>query len=128
MSSVPVIGRSRAATTKQAKSVAITVSVDGSGTIQCSPDPVPVRNGPHRLVFALAPGVSDYVFVEQGAIVVEDGGADFPYPSRTKPGGKVATLHDCNGDAGDYKYSVFLRQLSTGKVVELDPTIQNEPE
>ena len=60
--------------------------------------------------------------------MVSNPGRDFPRPSVTSACGTKATLHDRNLDRREYKYSVFLKQLSTGRIVFVDPTIRNDPQ
>jgi len=107
-----------------AQVVSVTVRVSG-GNVVCSPDPVNVRAHDTTLVFKLAaPG---YRFRDTHAIVVSDGGTEFPTPSQTGPGGLSATLADCCDCKGRFKYSVYLVDPS-GKPVMVDPEINNDPD
>ena len=103
----------------------IDVTVESSGCIVCSPDPVRVRTTDTVLSFKLrTPG---FAFRDQNAIVVANPGPDFPNPSRTvKP--TRATLVDLDKENASYSYSVYVVDQSTGKVITGDPTIENVPE
>lgn len=119
MSNAPVVDRLRVATAQ------VTVTVQPDETIVCSPDPIDVGPGQDVLEFRLAtPG---YVFRDRQAIVVTNPGRDFPMPSVTSPCGTVATLRDRDLDSRQYKYSVFLKQVATGRIISVDPTIRNDP-
>lgn len=102
----------------------VTVTVDGSGNPACSPDPVNAKGGNVKLHFDLAtPG---YAFADTDAVVVSSPGTQFPHPSHTHAGGTKATLLNRNSERGDFKYTVRLKELSSGRLIELDPTIKNE--
>lgn len=121
MPSVPVIDRPGADIAAE-----VTVTVQDGETIVCSPDPISVKPGQGAVEFRLAtPG---YVFRQQNAIVVSDPGRDFPRPSVTSACGTKATIRDRDLDSRDYKYSVYIKQLSTGRILWVDPTIRNDPE
>lgn len=106
------------------KVVAVSVSVSG-GSIVCSPDPVQVKSCDTTLKFTVAtPG---YKFRAENAIVVTNGGSEFPQPSQTSADGLTATLEDCCDQRGSYKYSVYLKDAS-GRIVMVDPDISNEPQ
>ncbi len=107
-----------------AKAATVTVTVNSEGTIVCSPDPINVKRGQSVLKFQLqAPG---YVFRQKKAIVVSNPGRDFPLPSATSADGMTATLRDEHLDCCDYKYSVYLMQVSSGRIIDVDPIIRNE--
>lgn len=109
-----------------AKAATVTVTVDSEGTIVCSPDPINVKRNQSTLKFVLqAPG---YVFRQKKAIVVSDPGRDFPLPSVTSADGLTATLRDEHLDCCDYKYSVYLMQVSSGRIICVDPVIRNDPD
>jgi hypothetical protein len=102
----------------------VAVSVQRDETIVCNPDPIDVKRGQRVLEFRLqTPG---YVFREKDAIVVSNPGRDFPRPSVTSESGTKATLRDRDLDRREYKYSVYLKQVSTGRIISVDPTIRNE--
>lgn len=104
----------------------VVVSVSGDGTISCSPDPITVRSGEREIEFTLdTPG---YVFRPKNAIVVSKPGRDFPSPSVTSKSGRMATLRDRALDRMEYKYTVYLKEVATGRAISLDPVIQNDPE
>ncbi|MBL8344611.1 MAG: hypothetical protein JNN03_04150 [Rubrivivax sp.] len=109
-----------------AKAAKVTVTVNSEGTIVCSPDPINVKRGQSVLKFQLqAPG---YVFRQKKAIVVSNPGRDFPLPSVTSADGVTATLRDEHLDCCDYKYSVYLMQVSSGRIICVDPVIRNDPD
>lgn len=126
MSATPVIDHARAET-GTTPDVTVTVVKSGSKTsIVCSPDPVVVKSGHCSMVFKL--DTAGYVFREEHAIVVSHPGTDFPRPSITSPDGRKATLVNRDREKNDYKYSVFLKDKATGRILFVDPTIQNDPE
>ena len=103
--------------------VQVQVSVDTSGNVRCSPDPVPVQGKAVLLNFKL---VGDgWAFADKDAIVVTDPSGNFPYPSWTiKP--TQAALLDLDQDTGEFAYTVSVVHTATGQCVKHDPTIQNE--
>ncbi len=103
----------------------VTVSVSAGDTIVCTPDPVDVKAGQEAIEFTLVtPG---YVFRKQNAIVVSNPGRDFPRPSITSDSGTKATLRDRDLDSLEYKYTVYLKEVATGRIISVDPVIRNEP-
>lgn len=107
-----------------AKAAKVIVTVAGDETIVCNPDPINVKPGQSTLKFVLqAPG---YVFRQKKAIVVSNPGRDFPLPSVTSADGLTATLRDEHLDCCDYKYNVYLMQVSSGRIISVDPIIRNE--
>ena len=103
----------------------VTVTVDASGTPACSPDPVSVRGRDALLRFELQ--TAGYVFPKDGAVVVSDPGPQFPQPSRTlPPHDTTATLLDRNTEVATFKYTVTVKNVATGQLVPLDPTIINQ--
>lgn len=103
----------------------VTVSVSAGDTIVCSPDPVDVKAGQGAIEFTLVtPG---YVFRRKDAIVVSHPGRDFPRGSVTSDSGTKATLRDRDLDRLEYKYTVYLKEVSTGRIISVDPVIRNEP-
>lgn len=124
MPSAPAIDRPATASRPAAKAARVTVTVNSEGTIVCSPDPITVKRGQSGLKFQLqAPG---YVFRQKNAIVVSNPGRDFPLPSATSADGMTATLRDEHLDCCDYKYSVYLMEVSSGRIIDVDPIIRNE--
>ena len=103
--------------------VTVSVSVDDSGNITCSPDPVVVTQPDTLLEFDLAsPG---YEFPDSKAILVLDtSSGNFPLPSQTV-GPYQATLMDTCISAGLFHYRVTVVQSSTGTVFSVDPGIRN---
>lgn len=102
------------------------VTVGGQPTIVCSPDPVVVKSPARPMAFRLnAPG---YVFRDEHAIVVSHPGTEFPRPSNTSPDGQRATLWNRDSEKASYKYSVFLKDTASGRILFVDPTIQNDPD
>lgn len=104
----------------------VQVSVTKGGRLVCAPDPVVVKACQGPLLFRLAtPG---YVFRNVDAIVVSQPGTDFPRPSTTSPGGTQATLWDRDRQRASYAYSVFVQEQASGRILSVDPTIENEPD
>lgn len=101
------------------------VTVDGDGNVCCDPDPVSADGRKIHLKFLLL--TDGYVFPQDNAIVVEDGGTEFPDPSKTLgPDNVVATIYDHNSCAGTFKYTVTVQKIGGG-LIEYDPTIYNGP-
>lgn len=126
MSAAPVLDRPRAAASEASPDVTVTVVTnDGKTSIVCSPDPVVVKSGHCSMVFKL--DTAGYVFREEYAVVVSKPGTDFPRPSSTSPSGTTATLWNRDSEKSSYKYSIFLKDLATGKILFVDPTIENDP-
>jgi len=100
------------------------VTVDDSGTIHCNPEPLPARGNNAVLKFDLL--TSGYVFPDSGAIVVTSPGTQFPDPSQTQPNKTTVHLSDRNDQRGDFKYTVIVKRVSDGQLIEHDPIIQNE--
>lgn len=104
----------------------VIVTVEADGTVVCTPEQVTVLECDTVLKFLIE--TDGYVFPENNAVVVTDPGTQFPFPSRTvskRP--TKATLYDHNSAAGDFKYTVYVKDVATGKILELDPTINNGP-
>lgn len=103
----------------------VNVTVQPDGAVICSPDPVPVTKANSKLTFQLqTPG---YAFPDENAIVVKHPGTEFPRPSRTVSA-TVATLMDCDRNAGSYSYDVHVVEQRSGRLIKGDPTIENQPE
>jgi hypothetical protein len=104
----------------------VTVTVDPLGTIACKPDPLPADGRNIHLTFEL--NAAGYVFPQDAAVVVSNPGIEFPEASRTlPPNDTLATLFDRNTQKGSFKYTVTVQEVATGKLLELDPTIDNGP-
>jgi hypothetical protein len=105
----------------------IVVTVDANKNVVCTPEKVSVLDRCNAVLkFVLK--TNGYVFPEQGAVVVENPGKQFPLPSRTLPGHpRRATLYDDNSAGGSFKYSVYVKDAATGQVLMVDPTIDNQP-
>jgi hypothetical protein len=102
----------------------VIVTVDAKRNVTCTPENVTVSACDTVLKFLLQ--TDGYVFPKEGAIVVDNPGKQFPFPSRTLPKQPTkATLYDHNTAAGDFKYTVYVKDVATGKILELDPTIKN---
>jgi hypothetical protein len=101
----------------------VTVTVNAGGRPACSPDPVPARGHDALLTFTLQ--ASGYIFPRDNAVVVSNPGSQFPQPSHT-PTDTMATLLDRNTEGGSFKYTVTVQEVGTGRLIELDPTIENE--
>jgi len=102
----------------------VRVTVGAGGAVSCNPDPVPARGKNVHIKFDLV--TAGYVFADTDAIVVSNPGTQFPEPSKTKNGGSTATILDKNTERGQFKYTVRLKDSATGRLIEFDPTINNE--
>jgi hypothetical protein len=102
----------------------VVVTVTAAGDIVCTPDPLVVSSKNATLVFQLQ--TAGYVFRDKDPIVVTQPGSTFPFPSKTR-GGTTAVLLDRDNSTASYKYSVFVKDQATGRILSVDPTIQNEP-
>jgi hypothetical protein len=102
----------------------VVVTVTDAGQIICTPDPVVVSSANANVVFQLQ--TAGYVFREKDPIVVTQPGSTFPFPSKTRAG-TTAVLFDRDNCTASYKYSVFVKDQATGRVISVDPTIRNEP-
>jgi len=104
----------------------VIVTVEADGTVVCTPEQVTVLECETVLKFLIE--TDGYVFPKDNAVVVTNPGQQFPFPSRTvskRP--TKATLYDHNSTAGDFKYTVYVQDVATGKILERDPTILNGP-
>ena len=101
------------------------VTVDADGNVSCDPDPVWADGRKIHLKFELR--TDGYVFPEDNAIVVQDGGTEFPDPSKTLgPDNRIATIYDHNSRAATFKYTVTVQKVGGG-TIEYDPVINNGP-
>jgi len=102
------------------------VTVDDSGTIICTPDPLPAIGHNVELMFVLQ--TDGYVFPQNDAIAPDQPSPEFPTPSRTvPPNNTTALLFDRNSGPGSFPYTVTVRRVATGEVLQRDPTINNGP-
>lgn len=97
------------------------------GAVQCTPDPVRIRQADTLIVYTLA--TAGYAFPDEGAVVVAPGeGAltseEFPYPAWQEDAQHVA-LFDRNAVAGNHSYTVTVVSAS-GEPLRHDPGIVNE--
>jgi len=103
----------------------VIVTVDAKKNVVCTPEAVKVSGCDTVLKFLLQ--TDGYVFRESDAVVVSDPGKQFPFPSRTLPKHPTkATLYDHNTVGGDFKYSVYVKDVATGAILFVDPTINND--
>jgi len=110
-------------TTSQPNQVIVTVDTDSK--VSCDPDPIWADGRKIHLQFLLQ--TDGYIFPEDNAIVVQNGGTEFPDPSRTVgPDNVVAKIYDHNSSAGTFKYTVTVQKVGGGQIV-YDPTIHNGP-
>lgn len=100
------------------------IAVDPSGS-QCVPDPAPADPGVATIfTFTLVnPGLWEWV--GPSPVVVNNDAGQF-IPSYIDPRGNKVVLVDMNMDAALYKYSVKVRNKSTGVPMTIDPFIQNQ--
>lgn len=104
----------------------VIVTVDAAGTVACTPELLTVSGCDAVLKFVLQ--TDGYVFPKDDAVTVSNPGQQFPFPSRTLPKKPTtATLYDHNTEASDFKYTVTVKKISNGQLLQLDPIIQNDP-
>lgn len=102
--------------------VPVTVTVDASGNITCSPNPVVVTTVNALITFTLT--TSGYTFPVINAVVVSPASSQFPYPAQTvKP--TVVNLIDLCTVAADFSYNISVTNTATGVTTTLDPVIRN---
>jgi hypothetical protein len=100
----------------------VSVTVDATGAIACTPDPVNVSG--HNICIAFSLDTAGYNFPDCNAIVLAQGGTQFPYASGTmRP--NLAGVYDANAAAGDFQYTVNVVNSTTGEMTSLDPGIKN---
>jgi len=103
----------------------VTVTVGADGKPICNPHNLPVSGTNVELKFKL--DAEGYVFLAQDTIVVADPGSQFPHPSKTLPPNDTkATLFDRNTETGNFSYTVYVKEVATGKILQVDPSINNE--
>jgi hypothetical protein len=103
--------------------LSVQVSVSADGTPVCTPELLDVSGRDVLIAFQLA--AADWIFPSQDAVVVKDGGNQFPFPSWTVHR-KLALLFDRNTSQGRFQYTVYVKHVVTGEVRSVDPTIRNE--
>lgn len=101
--------------------IPVTVSVVNNQVV-CTPEVVDVDYANTLITFALAS--DDYHFPDTDAVVVSDGGSDFPYTSWTLKK-RQAALFDLNAIDGNFSYTVSVVHDTSGVVLKVDPTIKN---
>ena len=101
----------------------VIVNVDAAGSLSCVPAELNVTGADVLISFHLHG--DDWIFPATGAVVVSDGGSQFPLPSWTVHK-KQAALLDCDSAPGTFSYTVNVQHAVTGKTRRLDPTIKNE--
>lgn len=101
----------------------VQVSVTADGTPVCAPELLDVSGSDVLIAFQL--DAAEWIFPANGAVVVKDGGNQFPFPSWTVHR-KLALLFDRNTSQGSFQYTVFVKHVVTGEVRSVDPTIRNE--
>ncbi|WP_341890098.1 hypothetical protein [Variovorax sp. YR752] len=101
----------------------VRVSVTADGTPVCVPELLDVVGSDVLIAYQL--DANDWIFPSQRAVVVEDGGSQFPFPSWTV-NRKLALLFDCNTSPGYFHYTVYVKHVTTGEVRSVDPSIRNE--
>lgn len=103
------------------KQVAVTVSE--TGAITCTPSQAVIKGSNVLLTFQLQ--TAGYAFPSTGAVVVANGGGQFPYPCWTVDA-NTAALFDVNSVVADYNYTVTVVQVDSGDRLHMDPMIRNE--
>ncbi|MBT9490160.1 MAG: hypothetical protein IV093_21865 [Rubrivivax sp.] len=102
----------------------VLVSVDAQGQPSCVPELLDVSGSDVLITFHL--NAADWVFPDTGAVLVQNGGTQFPIPSWTVHK-KQAALLDCDSAAGEFSYTVVVQHAQTGRRARVDPTIRNDP-
>jgi hypothetical protein len=102
----------------------VLVNVNAAGQAVCTPAELDVSGAGVLISFHL--NGSDWEFPDSGAVVVSNGGSQFPIPSWTVHK-KLAALLDCDSEPGSFDYSVTVQHAVTGRRVKVDPTIRNDP-
>jgi hypothetical protein len=101
----------------------VTVKVNPEGQIFCQPAEAIVTGKDVLIVFDLRG--EHWAFPACDAVVVSDGGEEFPIPAWTvNP--KQAALLDCNSASAAFGYTVTVLNTRTGERRSLDPRIVNE--
>lgn len=102
-----------------AKSVVVTVTGSGSdAVISVCPDPIDVGRSNKRVYLKFRMNSDGWEMAGIGGLPeseFEDEGKD----------GKGWKVKDKNRTVADYKYDVSVKEVSSGTVVTLDPTIRN---
>ena len=106
-------------------SIDVTVKKEGGNWV-CDPETLTVTTKNKKIKFGLA--TDGYTFRGANAVVVQEGGTQFPEPAVTEDGKKKVSLLDVNTVAGYFKYTVYLVEDATGQPVVIDPGIRNNPE
>jgi len=101
----------------------VVVNVDAAGNISCVPAELNVSGADVLITFAL--DGNGWVFPDTGAVVVTNGGSQFPIPSWTL-NRKQAALLDCDSSPGSFSYTVTVQHQTSGHKRSIDPTIKNE--
>ena len=101
----------------------VTVTVDAKGQIHCDPDVLLVKGKIPAIQFLLV--TDGYAFPEQGAVVLKKSSPDFPDKAETV-NAKHVNLKDLNKTKGSHAYGVTVIETSSGKAIDLDPTVVND--
>ncbi|MFY9512924.1 MAG: hypothetical protein WAQ05_18320 [Rubrivivax sp.] len=112
---------SSAATELEVQRVQVYVGAEGQPV--CVPHELPVTGSDVNIRFVLMS--SGWQFPATEAVVVTDGGNQFPDPAVTE-GPRRATLLDVNDEPGVFAYKVTVQNVSTGELRSVDPAIRNE--
>ena len=105
------------------RQVLVSVSVSASGRLVCQPAVLDVSGVNVLINFELQ--TAGWAFPPSQAVVVRDGGAQFPLPSWTVHAQQAALL-DVDTEAGDFAYTVQVQHVVTGQRLSLDPSIRNQ--
>lgn len=100
----------------------VNVTVDATGNIVCTPNPVPISGANALISFQLQ--TSGYAFASSNPVVVVSPANQFPYGPWSPSSGQVC-LYDANTDSNRYKYWVHLINLSNSQPLSVDPVIEN---
>jgi len=105
-------------------SVDVTVSTDGTVTIDCSPNPAPIIKDTKHALLVFTLNTPGFRFKTADAITLDQAVDDFPYDSWTISDTQAA-LYDRNLVADTFDYTVTVVNATTGQEYSVDPEIQN---
>jgi hypothetical protein len=105
-------------------SVDVTVDIDGTVTIDCSPNPAPIIKDTRHALLVFTLNTPGFRFPIADAITLDQALEDFPYDSWTISD-RQAALYDRNKVADTIDYTVTVVNATTGQHYSIDPEIQN---
>ena len=105
-------------------SVDVTVSSDGTVTIDCEPNPADIIKDTKHALLVFTLNTSGFRFRTANAITLDQAIDDFPYDSWTISDTQAA-LYDRNKVADTFGYTVTVVNTTTGQEYSVDPEIKN---